>query len=78
MRAEQNRHEQLVMQGQQFQMMMMMMQGKSPTMHPMLPAPPLPNMQGLIQNTMAMSSVTESPRSIPKDSDEIMDLETKR
>ena len=76
---EQNRHEQLVMQGQQFQMMMMMiMQGKSPAMHPMFPAPPLPNMQGLIQNTISMSSVTESPRSIPKDSNEIMDLETKR
>ena len=77
--AEQNQHEQLVMQGQQFQMMMMMMmQGKSPAMHPMLPAPPLPNMQWIIQNTMDMSSINERPRSIHKDSDEIMDLETKR
>ena len=65
------------MQGQQFQMTMMIMQGKSSTMHPMLPLPHLLNMQGLIQNSMAMSSVTESPRSIPKDSDEILDLETK-
>ena len=66
------------MQGQKFQMViMMMMQGKSPTMHPILPAPPLPNMQGLIQNSMDISLVTESPRSIPKDPDEILDLKIK-
>ena len=65
--AEQNRHEQLVVQGQQFQMMMM--QGKSPTMNPILPVHPLPVMKGLIQNSNAMSLVTGSPRSIPKDSD---------
>ena len=71
MRAEQNRHEQLVMQGQQFQMMMMMMmRGKSPESEN-----PLPVMQTLMPSNNAMSSVTESPRSIPKDPDVIIQLD---
>ena len=73
MKVEQNRHEQLVMQGQQFQMMMM--QGSSPAVNNTLPANPLPIMQTLIHNNNAMSSVTESPRSILKDSDVILHLD---
>ena len=76
MRAEQNRHEQLVMQGQQFQMMMMMMmQGKSPAENNTLPANPLPVMKTLMHNNNAMSSVTESPRRILKDPDIFLQLD---
>ena len=67
------------MQGQQFQMLMIvMMQRKLLTMHTNFPMLPPLVMQGLMHNNNEISSVTESPRSIPKDSDEVLDLEVKQ
>ena len=59
-------------------MMMMMMQGKSPAVNNTLPENPLPVMQTLMHNNNAMSSVTESPRSIPTDPDVIIQLDNQK